>query len=121
MLSVHVEVLPHLQRTLSFIKSLGAAAGAVLNPSTPVSAVSEVAMDVDFVLVMTVNRIRRSGLLPTASLRSGGSALLDEAVPGAHRDRGIDLATVGKVVAAGRKSSWPVRRCSMPGSGTSGP
>ena len=54
-LSVHVEVLPHLHRTIGYIKSLGARAGAVLNPSTPIAALEEVAGDVDFVLVMSVN------------------------------------------------------------------
>ena len=43
MLSVHVEVLPHLHRTIHAIKRLGAQAGAVLNPSTPVHALDEVA------------------------------------------------------------------------------
>jgi ribulose-phosphate 3-epimerase len=38
MLSVHVEVLPHLHRTVHAIKALGARAGVVLNPSTPVSS-----------------------------------------------------------------------------------
>ncbi len=36
MLSVHVEVLPHLHRTIAAIKKLAAQAGVVLNPSTPV-------------------------------------------------------------------------------------
>src|SRR5579863_2826132 len=34
MISVHVEVLPHLHRTVHAIKALGAKAGVVLNPST---------------------------------------------------------------------------------------
>ena len=55
MLSVHVEVLPHLHRSIAFIKGLGVKAGVVLNPSTPVVALEEVAGDVDFVLVMSVN------------------------------------------------------------------
>ena len=55
MVSVHVEVLPHLHRTVTQIKKLGAKAGVVLNPSTPVSALEEIAADVDFVLVMSVN------------------------------------------------------------------
>lgn len=55
MISVHVEVLPHLHRTLQLIKSLGAKAGVALNPSTPVGALEEVAGDVDHVLVMSVN------------------------------------------------------------------
>ncbi len=49
MLSVHVEVLPHLNRTLAFIKELGAKAGVAINPSTPIVALEEVAADVDFV------------------------------------------------------------------------
>ena len=55
MVSVHVEVLPHLHRTIAQIKKLGAKAGVVLNPSTPVVAIEEIAADVDFVLVMSVN------------------------------------------------------------------
>jgi ribulose-phosphate 3-epimerase len=55
MLSVHVEVLPHLHRTLTHIKKLGAQPGVVLNPSTPVGTLEEVANEVDFVLVMSVN------------------------------------------------------------------
>ena len=55
MLSVHAEVLPHLHRTVAAIKELGAKAGVVLNPSTPVSVLENVAADVDFVLVMSVN------------------------------------------------------------------
>src|SRR4029450_12808982 len=55
MLSVHVEVLPHLHRTVHAIKALGVKAGVVLNPSTPVNALEEIAGDVDFVLVMSVN------------------------------------------------------------------
>ena len=55
MISVHVEVLPHLHRTIAAIKALGAKAGVVLNPSTPVVGDREIAGDVDFVLVMSVN------------------------------------------------------------------
>jgi len=55
MLSVHVEVVPHLHRTIALIKSRGIKAGAVLNPSTPVAALEEIAADLDFVLVMSVN------------------------------------------------------------------
>ena len=55
MVSVHVEADPHLHRTLMSIKSAGAQAGVVLNPSTPVSAVEEALQFVDYVLVMSVN------------------------------------------------------------------
>lgn len=55
MVSVHVEADPHLHRTLMSIKSAGAQAGVVLNPSTPVGAVEEALQFVDYVLVMSVN------------------------------------------------------------------
>src|SRR5260221_4248497 len=55
MISVHVEVLPHLHRTIQAIKELGAKAGVALNPSTPVVALEQIAGDVDHVLVMSVN------------------------------------------------------------------
>jgi ribulose-phosphate 3-epimerase len=55
MISVHVEVLPHLHRTVQAIKALGAKAGVAINPSTPVVALEEIAADLDHVLVMSVN------------------------------------------------------------------
>jgi ribulose-phosphate 3-epimerase len=55
MLSVHVEVLPHLHRTIHAIKALGIKAGAVINPSTPVVLLEAIAEDLDYVLVMSVN------------------------------------------------------------------
>ena len=55
MLSVHVEVSPHLHRTLEAIKSLGVKAGAVLNPGTPATILEPVVGLLDFVLVMSVN------------------------------------------------------------------
>jgi ribulose-phosphate 3-epimerase len=54
-ISVHVEVLPHLHRTIHFIKGLGVKAGVAINPATPVSALEEIAADLDHVLVMSVN------------------------------------------------------------------
>ncbi len=55
MITVHAEVLPHLHRTLSHIRKLGAKAGVAINPSTPVSAIGEVVVEFDHVLVMSVN------------------------------------------------------------------
>jgi ribulose-phosphate 3-epimerase len=103
--SVHVEVLPHLHRTVAAINELGAKAGAALNPSTPVSALEDVAADLDVVLVMSVN----PGF--------GGQRFIPHTIAKIHRvrelldrtgsraeiavDGGIDLETIGPVVAAG--------------------
>jgi ribulose-phosphate 3-epimerase len=105
MVSVHVEVLPHLHRTIGAIKALGAQAGVVLNPSTPVNAIENVATDVDFVLVMSVNpgfggqRFIPRSLEKIRAVR----ALLDAAGNPApvEIDGGIDLETVALVVEAG--------------------
>ncbi len=105
MLSVHVEALPHLNRTLAFIKELGAKAGVALNPSTPILALEEVAADVDFVLVMTVNPgFGGQAFLPRAASKVKRlRAMLDRAGNSApiEVDGGIDLRTVGQVVRAG--------------------
>src|SRR5262245_54445533 len=55
MVSVHVEVVRHLHRTVTSIRKLGAKAGVVINPATPVGSLDAIAPDVDFVLVMSVN------------------------------------------------------------------
>ena len=54
-ISVHVEATPHIHRALQAIKAEGVKAGVVINPGTPVSAISAVLSEVDLVLVMTVN------------------------------------------------------------------
>ncbi|KAK9669208.1 hypothetical protein RND81_13G115700 [Saponaria officinalis] len=55
--SVHCEQSStiHLHRTVNQIKSLGAKAGVVLNPGTPLSAIEYVLDVVDLVLIMSVN------------------------------------------------------------------
>jgi len=56
-ISVHVESAStiHLHRTVQSIKALGCAAGVVLNPGTPLSAIEYVLEEVDLVLIMSVN------------------------------------------------------------------
>ncbi|KAK8482486.1 hypothetical protein V6N11_064483 [Hibiscus sabdariffa] len=55
--SVHCEQSStiHLHRTVNQIKSLGAKAGVVLNPATPLSTIEYVLDVVDLVLIMSVN------------------------------------------------------------------
>ncbi len=107
MISVHVEVLPHLNRTVHAIKSLGVKAGVVLNPSTPVDALTEIASDVDFVLVMSVNPgFGGQTFIPRSESKVREvRALLDAAGnPGlVEIDGGIDQTNVARVVAAGAR------------------
>jgi ribulose-phosphate 3-epimerase len=107
MISVHVEVLPHLHRTVQAIKALGAKAGVVLNPSTPVVALEEIAGDVDFVLVMSVNPgFGGQRFIPRSEIKIAAvRALLDRAGNAApvEVDGGIDQQTVARVVRAGAR------------------
>jgi ribulose-phosphate 3-epimerase len=105
MVSVHVEVLPHLHRSISFIKGLGVKAGIVLNPSTPAVAMEEIAGDVDFVLVMSVNPGFGGQKFIPGSLQkvTRVRAMLDRAGNPApiEIDGGIDLSNIARVVDAG--------------------
>jgi ribulose-phosphate 3-epimerase len=110
MLSVHVEVLPHLHRTIAAIKARGVKAGVVLNPSTPVVSIEEIAADVDFVLVMSVNPgFGGQSFIPRSVQKIRHvRALLDAARNPApiEVDGGVDLTTVTRVVEAG--ADWLV-------------
>jgi ribulose-phosphate 3-epimerase len=54
-ISVHAESAVHLDRMLTLIRSFGIRSGVALNPSTPLSALTYVLEQMDFVLIMTVN------------------------------------------------------------------
>jgi ribulose-phosphate 3-epimerase len=108
MISVHVEVLPHLHRTVHAIKALGVKAGVVLNPATPVVALEQIAGDVDFVLVMSVNPGfgGQTFIARSESKLHEVRAILDRAGNQAapiEIDGGIDLTTAPRVVAAGAR------------------
>jgi ribulose-phosphate 3-epimerase len=104
-ISVHAEVLPHMHRTVHYIKDKGVKAGVAINPATPVSAIEEIAADLDHVLVMSVNpgfggqtfiarsesKIRAVRQLLT---RLGSKAPIEV-------DGGIDRDTAAIVAAAG--------------------
>jgi ribulose-phosphate 3-epimerase len=105
-LTVHAEVLPHLHRTIQAIKQLGCRAGVAINPSTPPSALAEVAGDLDLVLVMSVNPgFGGQAFIPgSPSKIARVRELLDRAGNGSAEievDGGVDLVTVDAVVRAG--------------------
>ena len=105
MLSVHLEVLPHLHRTIQYIKSLGAKAGVAINPSTPVGAIEEIAGDVDHVLVMSVNPgFGGQTFIPRSESKiQAVRAMLDQAGNQApiEVDGGVDRTNVGRLAQAG--------------------
>jgi ribulose-phosphate 3-epimerase len=104
-IAVHVEVLPHLHRTVHLIKQLGALAGVAINPSTPVGAIEEVVADLDYVLVMSVNPgFGGQTFIPRSESKVRAvRQLLD--LGGSRApigiDGGIDSSNAARVVAAG--------------------
>jgi ribulose-phosphate 3-epimerase len=54
-LTVHYEACTHLHRTIQAIKAEGMKAGVAINPHTNVSVLEDILMDVDLILIMSVN------------------------------------------------------------------
>lgn len=104
-ISVHIEVSPHINRTLDTIRRMGKRAGVCINPGTPVSAIEESLADADQVMVMTINpgwggqqmlpaqldKVRRIRQL----LDAGGYAAEIEI------DGGVKVGNIASCVAAG--------------------
>jgi ribulose-phosphate 3-epimerase len=104
-LTIHTEVSPHLNRQVARIRELGCGAGAVINPATPLSAVEEIASDLDLLLIMSVNpgfggqrfipsssgRISRARAL----LNSSGSRAVLEVDGGINRETIVTCARAG--------------------------
>ena len=104
-LTIHAEAAPHMHRQVQRIKELGCAAGVALNPATSLEAVSEIAFDLDLLLIMTVNpgfggqsfvgatldKIRRARALLDASRSSAALEV----------DGGIARDTIGNCWRAG--------------------
>jgi ribulose-phosphate 3-epimerase len=117
-LGVHVEVSPHLHRTVQSIRELGAKPIVTLNPATSLCAIENVLGDVDMVLIMTVNpgfggqKFIHSMLPKIRSCREMIDRLqrpvLLEVDGGVHRDTigdlvnaGVDVFVAGSAVFTG--------------------
>lgn len=102
---VQAETCPHLHRTLTRIRELGAKAGVAINPHTPLTAIEYVLDDMDLLLVMTVNpgfggQSLIASLLPKIAharrmLDDHGGGILIEV------DGGVKPSNATEVVAAG--------------------
>jgi ribulose-phosphate 3-epimerase len=105
MVTVHIEAVPHLHRTLVAIRERGAKAGVAINPSTPVELIRDVVDELDIVLIMSVNPgysgqafIPRS-LDKVAEARALLSSRGSRAAIGV--DGGVDLSNAGSLVHRG--------------------
>jgi ribulose-phosphate 3-epimerase len=106
-MSVHIEALRHVHRTVQAIKALGVQAGVAINPGTPVGALRDIAADVDLVLVMSVNPgFGGQTFIPRSESKIREvRALLDDVGNPApiEIDGGVDKHNVARVVAAGAR------------------
>jgi len=102
---VHQEATPHLHRVLEHIRSLGKKAAVALNPSTPMSTLSEVLDMVQLILVMTVNPGFGGQKFIHATLpkiRQVRNALLEKGLDcEVEVDGGINEETIGLAAGAG--------------------
>lgn len=102
---VHWEGNNNLHRTIQRIKTLGKRAGVVINPATPAAVLEEILIEVDQVLVMTVNPgFGHQHFLPSTLPKIGRVRRLIETIKpecGLEVDGGIDAETAPLAVAAG--------------------
>lgn len=105
MMNVHYETCTHLHRTIHEIHENGMKAGVTLNPSTPVSVLQDIIVDVDMVLLMSVNpgfggqkfienTISKIKRLKTLIAETGSKALIEV-------DGGVQAETAPRLTAAG--------------------
>jgi ribulose-phosphate 3-epimerase len=103
--TVHYEACPHLHRSIQKLRSLGLKAGVVLNPHTNVDLIENIIVDVDLVLLMSVNpgfggqkfienTYNKVKELKKLITKTGSKALIEV-------DGGVDLMNAGKLFKCG--------------------
>jgi ribulose-phosphate 3-epimerase len=104
-LTVHYEACPHLHRTIQAIKEAGMKAGVALNPHTNVNVLEDVIVDLDLVLIMSVNpgfggqkfiqnAVNKVKQTKDLIVKSGSNALIEV-------DGGVNLETGKQLIEAG--------------------
>jgi ribulose-phosphate 3-epimerase len=104
-LTVHYEACTHLHRTIQVIKSHGMKAGVALNPHTSVNVLEDVLLELDLVLIMSVNPgfggqkfishvIKKVAQLKALIEKTGSTALIEV-------DGGVNLETGKQLLDAG--------------------
>lgn len=105
LVTVHVESVNHLHRTISLIKEKGVRAGVALNPATPPDAIEYILHMVDLVLLMTVNPgFGGQSFIPEVLPKIKTVRKMTERLglsPEIQVDGGINRETAASVVKAG--------------------
>jgi len=107
LITVHVEVCPHLHRTLQAIKDLGVKAGVALNPATSLATLEETLRvpDVDLALIISVNPgFGGQSYIPSSTAKIQRLRQMLDAIGSAawlEVDGGIKPGNAAEVVRAG--------------------
>ena len=105
LVSFHIEVEPHAERLIHYIKEKGAQAGIALNPSTPLSLLEEILPIVDYVLLMTVNPGFGGQVFIPSSLKKISRLkrwIREEGLPAKISiDGGVDLNNYQEIIHSG--------------------
>lgn len=126
-MNVHLEACLHLDRTVNAIHEAGMKAGVTLNPATPVCLLEDIIVQVDLVLLMSVNpgfggqsfitnTVKKVEQLKDLIERRGSHAVI-EVDGGVNEKTGKILADAGAdILVAGNyifKSDNPLERISL--------
>lgn len=104
-LTVHYETCMNLHRTIQKIKDLGMKASVSLNPHSPVHLLEDIIVDVDMVLLMTVNpgyggqKFIENSYTRITSLRSLIERRKSKAL--IEVDGGVDVRNASKLIQTG--------------------
>jgi len=104
-ITVHYEACVHLHRTVQAIKAAGCKAGVAINPHTPVSVLTDILVDLDLVLIMSVNpgfggqRFIQNTYKKISALKAMAMTIHPDLI--IEVDGGVGLQNIGLLVEAG--------------------
>lgn len=105
LLTVHFEACRHLHRVVQQIKALGLKAGVALNPATPPEVLQDILLELDLVLIMSVNPgFGGQSFIPAALGKIARTAAMLRQIGSQadlEVDGGIYAANAGPVMQAG--------------------
>lgn len=104
-ITVHYEASVHLHRTIQMIKAAGCKASVALNPHTPVELLKDILVDLDMVLIMSVNpgfggqQFIPQSIEKIEKLRHLANTINPELV--IEVDGGVSMANIDSLIKAG--------------------
>jgi len=104
-ITVHFEVCPNLHRTVQVIKEMGCKACVAINPHTTVASLEDIILDLDMVLIMSVNpgfggqKFIQNTYTKLADIKALKRRYNPELL--IEVDGGVDISNAAKLIEAG--------------------